>query len=763
MKGDNLKKKKSPFKKGNEFRFVKTDKRDALPTSLVDLDAAAPALHNPPPEMKKSRKRPPAKIIRYDEPMFKKIAKTGGNNGLPVSIPAADGSQGPAMILRPRRQTEQQQETPAKGNPVRENCTGMLFVDKEKLLAAINGLIQQHKEQSPKCDDLLIDVANYLPWGMSCRLAFRCVHCDVISDRKPMYEHIDTNGRGPKAARPNMGLQFGLQDTPISNERARLLLAYTGMRPGSRSGMQKNANQAGNITAATNTLDLQEKIQELKEVNKARGLGEDAPLIVEFDVRYGGMRMNNSYRPGQGASDAVGLLVENVTSGKSIIGVYVENKLCYRGAWLRKQGHDVTCPGHDGCTATIPYSDLISEKKIAAELGRQLAGVHNLLVSHLTTDSDAKGPSGIEEAMREFNPDWEVEKMKDLTHLGRNQRRFVVNASFSKGMFLHVGLAPLRKKAQEALANDLVLRCAIAHKELFRHYLGDEAKIAANVYRAVDCILDCYNGQHNKCRNSSFSFTCKGTKGNTWFEVSHHLKGFGVSHFQPNDEDMTILRQAISMKLGKEALKATKLRTSTQGCESRNAGFSVSLPRNRRHARNVSSRAHSTVLRLNNGPRVSMEMKMRAGKCEITSNSAALKVFQQQQHRQEYSCAYKQKPEVRKHAMHLRGKRVAGYYDGVRERHNEVEYCKFQLDKVEELEQKVEKRCKAAMKRSDRASAKRHVMNPKHVAANAKVRKAKKQLLQAEKRKQDTKYMNALIRASRNRWQKGDHIYASKK
>ena len=692
----------------------------------------------------------PAHIERYDEPFFNKVARITDNRDLPISIPSADGVQGPAVVLRPRCTP-----TPVQRNDG-DNIPDMLFVHKGQLMTLLNVAVQEHSEKSPNCHRLHLDLCDYVPWGACCRARMTCSTCNYKSDRMKLYETIEREGKGAKAAKPNMRLQFGLQDTPIGNERARHLMASLGMRPGSRKGMQKNANKAGEITQSVCQEDLTRHIQDLKNVNKARGLDENSPLIVEFDVRYGGARPTTGYRPGPGAPEGVGLLVENVTTDKSIIGVYVENKLCYKGAWLRRQGQNITCPGHEGCTATISPSELISEQKIANEIGKHLAQVQRVMVSHLTTDSDARGPTGIEEAMKSVDPEWKMTKYKDLMHLGQSQRRQVAKAKFSQQMFGHILRAPMKKKAQEALAADIASRCAISHKRLHAFCRGDIGKIEKCAYRVVDIILDCYSGDHRNCR-STFSFTCKGRNGNTWFIKSPHLKAMRIKYFNPTDEDMYFLKQVIHMTLGRDGLQVTAQRKTTQGCESRNAGLSTSAPRNKRHPRNIKGRIFSAALRLNNGPDKSMKMKMAAGKCDLPVNSTAAAVLKEQSHRHNYSIQYNRRPDVKKHRMELRGRNIQLYHDGVKSRVHQVEYRKFQLDEEILRKKTIRKRCKVALKRY--SSKSRKVQNPEYTRAKKRVKEVKGLLRRAEEDSQAKRLASSKAREVRVKRQKKDHAY----
>ncbi len=63
---------------------------------------------------------------------------------------------------------------------------------------------------------------------------------------------------------------------------------------------------------------------------------------------------------GQNASQAIGVAVEKHTDEQQIVGLFVENKLCWVGSWLRNRGFHVTCPGHANCTATMPDADPIA-------------------------------------------------------------------------------------------------------------------------------------------------------------------------------------------------------------------------------------------------------------------------------------------------------------------------------------------------------------------------------------------------------------------
>ena len=102
------------------------------------------------------------------------------------------------------------------------------------------------------------------------------------------------------------------------------------------------------------TMDnLKQKREQTKEINILRGLPENAPINISMDVRYNSTTVKNSYGAGQAASQAIQAAIEWQTDQHQIVGFHLENKLCKVGSMLRSQGHNVTCPGHERCSATL--------------------------------------------------------------------------------------------------------------------------------------------------------------------------------------------------------------------------------------------------------------------------------------------------------------------------------------------------------------------------------------------------------------------------
>ena len=73
-----------------------------------------------------------------------------------------------------------------------------------------------------------------------------------------------------------------------------------------------------------------------------------------------------------------------------ILSAFVFKTSCaVSGASLRRRGIDVTCPGHDNCTATQPATEPLSEYTAGLEIGRQFA-LQNIGLRYVVTDGDAQ-------------------------------------------------------------------------------------------------------------------------------------------------------------------------------------------------------------------------------------------------------------------------------------------------------------------------------------------------------------------------------------
>ncbi len=687
---------------------------------------------------------PKAAIKRYDKSFYKQVVKKG-NKDLPISIPGADGKQGSKMILRPHHDKVAPQVIQKKGNFTRQTIEGNIIADKKCLLSHINMAIKEHSEQSADCDELQIDFVDCVKRGYSWRTRIKCVSCTFRSPRRALYETIQSNKPGPKAAKVNVGCMMGAQETSIGPERLNFALSFGGVATPSRSTCQTHANSVGDITHKLNEGDMSNKITQLKNVMEARGFPRDTPIAAQFDVQYNGPSGRAKNTPGHASHSAQGLLVEDITDKKYIIGTDIVSKYCSGKATKA----NVTCPSKKGkhgdarCTATVPQSALFDEGDMSNRIGCHLKTEHNLQISHLTTDSDGKGIQGIREAM-----DDPVIWYKDLTHLGKSQLRAVMNAEFSDDIFGDMK-GPQKTKAKQALANDVPERTSRVHNSIWQEHHGNVADMQKAAKTAIEVMLRCYAGDHSKCKTTRFiKDTCNGPSGHTWFIKSQYLSGQGIKMLHMTPSDRATLRRVIEMKLGEHGIELTHQRATTQAAECYNFGLRTSLPKTKMFRRNHIGRIHGAINRLNNGPLRSAEQKLSASKCYIPKGSCAWKRIEEQQRRLDYNRCYRQRPSVIQHLRQQERKMKSEYFKAAKIRHGEVKYLSGLLEEEELVHQRAKTRQELRThanklhhslllhKSSTSTGPSKEPLSVKQ--ARKRVQKTKKALAEAMKRKRES-------------------------
>ena len=409
-------------------------------------------------------------------------------------------------------------------------------------------------------------------------------------------------------------------------------------------------------------------------------MSEESPIRVQLDGKYNTIVMKTKYKPGQGASQMTGLLIEEHTDQKQIIGMFLANKLCWMGAYLRGLGYDVTCPdGHEGCTANVDIDLPFSEKELGSFLGKQ-ASLNNLLIRYATTDGDGRAAEGLDEHFKSLNPLNEVLRLSDLTHLGTSQIKAVGRASFSKVMFDDIPGYENKKRAKQVLGNDIGYRCGLEFNGLYKSCNGNIEEISKKINGVVNTILDCYAGNHKNC--SRYSCCCKGGSKTNWFTQSYQLRSFGYHGFNMTKGDRQLMKEIMNMKLGVEALNNVKFATTTQAAESYNRSLNANCPKNVKYSRSATHRMASTVHKINNGPGLSTRQKLEHCGVKVVKGSATDRYLNECDKRKKYQQNYVHRSSVKRRRHTARCQRYGRYYKKMEKRKDKHcdEYRKGQLD-----------------------------------------------------------------------------------
>lgn len=207
------------------------------------------------------------------------LVTTKNTRGVPISTPDCEGdSKKQSLILRP---------APIKSKQESESAAfleGMRLVDNQKMIEAWNGVFKCHRE-SLQCKEPAFDIAKETKWGMCWKMSFKCVKCDFETQEYKLYQEAENKKPGPNPAAANIGLAIGLQDTPVGNTRARLLMANMNIPPPTKTSMQRLSNIVSDNVTQLNKGDMLAKLKVVREVNENRG-NEPNEINMEMDGRY---------------------------------------------------------------------------------------------------------------------------------------------------------------------------------------------------------------------------------------------------------------------------------------------------------------------------------------------------------------------------------------------------------------------------------------------------------------------------------------------
>ena len=632
--------------------------------------------------------------VRHSEDYFNAFAiKTVSNE---FSVPGADGSDGNAIVLRPRRNRQEpcDEREPSSGcyNIFEE---GNILVEKSRILELINQCNIAHKDLGV-CDSMKWDLVDFIPWGLFSSTVLTCINCGFRSDRTKMYEEVHSDKQGRKAAVGNIRLQLLLQDLPIGPTELQLIFAAVGLRVGSLSGMQKAAYKAADSTEQVATADMEKWRQYTKQVLADRGVKNFDEISAQFDVRYHGMFRACAKTPGPGAQQATATCVETVTPQKKCIAIDHINKACPKGSRMKGKGMHVFCgeggqAKHMGCTATQSGGHPIHEYDMAERMAEDILSTNNLSVTHLCTDSDATGKNAFQ-AVNDYSgktlPD--LTWYKDPSHVSRNMKKHILAHTFHSGTFGCKTNGSQwnykeRLDCRKALSLDIPERVALTLRAAHDHWKGDTVKIRENSESLSGYMMRCYTGDHSSCQTARLAKLtgCRGKgQSRNWFSKSSSLSAQGITCLHLNEDDKAFLESVIDMKLGKEAVDFFTRRATTSRCESINRAISKSCPKNRLFSRISKSRVCSAIGRQNNSFKDFTHMKFRAMKCSMRPGSIGEKIIRKYQRKRDltYQSQKKASFSIRRHI--LQAERRKKYFIERLKTTNEAEYHKHKLDVV---------------------------------------------------------------------------------
>ena len=362
---------------------------------------------------------------------------------------------------------------------------------------------------------------------------------------------------------------MAIMDTSMGITRARLLFTALDIPPPTISHMQRLTDKVSEAIIDLNKSDVSEKLHIVERRNIEAGHENPKHIDISMDSRYNARGFKSSYKPGQSSSQAYTVAMENMSRERYIIGLAIENKLCWTGAWLKNRGFDVLCPGgHAGCTANIPYLKPHSERKMTYDIAEDLS-LENFWIQTVTTDGDSKLYLGLQDFYHKLSEAWSVSHQLDPYHLGSRREKAARGAKFSPGFLPpHIRTKDARQRAITAVSKDVRARCSLIIEELTRLWDGDLKKMLPKLPSVKAATILCYSGNCSNC--PSESLVCSGVSEGCWWIKSAYLPTHGITYLKIDDNDKYIMEVIIEMRLSEEAVLSVSSNTSTQKVEAFN-------------------------------------------------------------------------------------------------------------------------------------------------------------------------------------------------
>lgn len=568
-----------------------------------------------------------------------------------------------------------------------KGADSMRLVDSKEMMKMMNETYKIHTEMSPTCENLEVEDYKQEKRGVCWTYHLRCINCQYNFRPYKLYKEVENNKPGPNPAAPNIALAAALQDAPIGNSKFQEIFARINCPPPTRTNMNKRSNMVGKETVILHRADMAKKIEEVKEVNRRRGDPENH-VNITVDGRYNSQTIASRKKAGLNASQALSLAIETNTANKYIISAVYQNKLCWKGAWLRNKGFEVECPDHEDCTSNHPRAAPVSERTMGKDIGTEL-GLQNILVEYATTDGDGQAAMGLQESLQALQPLWKVTRLADHVHLGQTQFRTMNRAVFSDKMFKG-DTKEERTQMQRNVSLDVKCRCSLVLEKLMDKYDKNIEKVGKDLPAVLDATVRCYDGDCSKCAESSL--VCRGTETSNWWLSSKYLASYQISSLEMDRKDIILLTEIIKMKLSETAVKSMKLYNTTNKNEAVHRAISVNLPKNVNFSRNMEGRLFSGVHTNNNGPGTSALQKSEHLGIKLCDQSKAF--LRKMDKEKIYKRRYESSPEVKRRRLQQSVKQLQEHktYKDLHKKH--PEYRKDQLEKIPAALQTHDRYCK---------------------------------------------------------------------
>ena len=260
-----------------------------------------------------------------------------------------------------------------------------------KLWEMFNTVVKQHRghsETETPCEgNLDFDYKKEDKWGSCWRESVICDSCSYASPMFKLYEEVNSEKRGRKAATANIGLSIGLTQTTAGPSSIVKLYSSCNIPPPTRQGLQKSATVVSKIIEDTNKSDMKARRKQLKKINKLRNRPEHQ-IVVQADGQFNNPLYSGAGKtPFQPGTQCTYTVAENMTSKKQIIALETVNKLCSKHGFHSLE--DKACDIKSGaCSATTCMETCIGNEERWATACLEDLKKDGLGVQYIVTDAE---------------------------------------------------------------------------------------------------------------------------------------------------------------------------------------------------------------------------------------------------------------------------------------------------------------------------------------------------------------------------------------
>ena len=528
--------------------------------------------------------RPGPSTEQEEEEEFQPVG-VGRGRGRPPKDPSAAAASkkkaepGKALLENLNRPTTRLISNMLKAEEHKIDHSNAYFIAKQEAIKELmNKGFKGHLEKSPECVGEL-DIVKTRQFGISTTWKLFCPDCKFESEPEKMYEEIDRPGRGAKPSSLNRSLGLALSYSSIGPTVMREILMTMGLEAGGRSSMQKNHNVACDIVDDMGTNE------HLPAVRKSK---KGQPISIVTDTQYNipPGRVDTPYV----ASGQATTTIKDAKTGE-ILHCITNSKYCRRGIRRMMNKEKPDCPNHaDGskCTATINYSESISDEAKNFREGARKLKEDGVEVKYVTSDGDtALGPA----VREEFGDD--AEHFKDTRHFSSTIKKAIIAAKFNEGMFT-AKLKEDRAKHKRYFAEDVRSRMEFEFKHAAKltNDLPDserKAKMFQLLEGKSELVVNCLSNDHSACHSN----LCE-----MWQE---NRRVHDVNLYDMTESDKRKLLEIVNRRLGVAGITQTWRNENTQGSEAFHQLHIKARPKTTKHTRNYRARTMRCVLTNNMG------------------------------------------------------------------------------------------------------------------------------------------------------------------